>query len=210
MFVQIFPSGPLSTNAYVAACAITKAAVIIDPAFDSAEPIYAYLKEHNLICQSILLTHSHWDHIANVFQIKKALNIPVYVHSLDALNLENPGADQLPCPLSISGVKADFFYDDRSPLPVGNLNFQIIHTPGHSAGSVCLFEPNHHILFSGDTLFKGTIGHISFPTSQPHLMWDSLRKLAELPPMTKVYPGHGPSTTIGKESWLADAQRYFG
>lgn len=210
MFIQTFPSGPLSTNAYIAACTNTHAAVIIDPAPDSAEPICAYLKAHALNCQAILLTHSHWDHIADVAVLKKTLNVPVYIHSFDAPNLENPGADGLPCHFPITGVKADVFYDENSSIPLGELNFQVFHTPGHSAGSVCLYEPNQKILFSGDTLFKGSIGNISFPTSQPKLMWASLDKLADLPPITKVYPGHGSPTSIGKESWLSDAQKHFG
>ncbi len=155
MFVQTFPSGPLSTNAYVAACSNTGAAVIIDPAPESAGQITACLKDHDLHCQAILLTHSHWDHIADVAILKKLLNIPVYIHSLDAANLENPGADGLPCYLTIPGVKADIHYDDLTSISLGHLNFQIIHTPGHSAGSICLYEPNQKILFWGILFLKG-------------------------------------------------------
>lgn len=210
MLIKTFPSGLLSTNAYVAACSSTNAAVVIDPAQESANIISNFLQDRHLNCQAILLTHSHWDHIVDVSILKQLLKVPVYVHSLDALNLENPGADQLPCPFSISGVKADHYYDELREIQCGNLNFRIIHTPGHSPGSVCLYEPAQMVLFSGDTLFKDSIGNISFPTSQPNLMWNSLGKLAELPASTAVYPGHGPSTTIGHEPWLSNAQSYFG
>ncbi len=83
------------------------------------------------------------------------------------------------------------------------LRFQVLHTPGHSVGSVCFYEPDHHLILTGDTLFKGAIGNLSFPTSQPFLMESSLAKLGRLPPDTRVFPGHGPSTTIKAESyWL--------
>lgn len=210
MYIQNFPSGPFKTNAYVAACPSTRQAVAIDPAPGSSEAVRAYLKDNALKCIAILLTHSHWDHIADVSLLKEAYQIPVYVHPLDAPNLEQPGADGLPGLPSLAGVKPDCLLEDGLIIPVGNLSLQVIHTPGHSAGSVCFYEPTEKVLFSGDTLFKGTIGNISFPTSQPELIWSSLDKLAQLSPSTKVYPGHGVSTTIGKESWLPDAQKFFG
>lgn len=210
MFIQCFPSGPYITNAYVAACPSTRTAVIIDPAPGSADALLGSLKDNHLNCISILLTHSHLDHIADVSVLKDILKVPVYVHALDAPNLEKPGADGLPCIIPITGVKPDHFLEDEMRIPVGSLNFQVMHTPGHSHGSVCFYEPEEKILFSGDTLFKGTIGNISFPTSQPERMWSSLDRLAHLPPDTQVYPGHGRSTTIGKESWLPNARLHFG
>ena len=95
-------------------------------------------------------------------------------------------------------------------MKLGSLNFQVIFTPGHSAGSICFYEKRQRILFSGDTLFQGSIGNLSFPTSRPDLMWSSLTKLSKLPPHTQVFTGHGPSTTIENESWLANAQSHFG
>lgn len=210
MFIQAFPSGPLSTNAYVVACSNTRAAAIIDPAPDSSDLICQFLEKNQFHCQALLLTHSHWDHIADVVKLKNLLQIPIYIHSLDVPNLENPGADMLPCFIPITGTKADFLVDHLLSISIGSLNFKVIHTPGHSPGSVCFYESQQHTLFSGDTLFKRSIGNISFPTSQPHLMWDSLKKLAVLPANTQVFPGHGSSTTIGQESWLSDPQKYFG
>ncbi len=86
---------------------------------------------------------------------------------------------------------------------------KVIHTPGHSPGGVCFYLPSEKILFSGDTLFRGTIGNLSLPTARPDLMWDSLKKLAALPPETKVYPGHGGPTTISAEKWIAHAKGKF-
>lgn len=210
MFIQVFPSGPFSTNAYVVACAHTREAAVIDPAPDSAPQIEAFLSEHDFKPQKILLTHSHWDHIADVHPLKEKYQIPVYVHSLDALNLQEPGADSLPCWIPISGVKPDVFLEEGMEVKVGDHAFQVLHTPGHSPGCVCFFEPVQHVLLSGDTLFQGTIGNLSFATSQPSLMSSSLAKLAKLPPETRVFPGHGPSTTIRAErEWIPDAKKLF-
>jgi hydroxyacylglutathione hydrolase len=134
----------------------------------------------------------------------------VYIHPLDVLNLQQPGADGLPCWINIIGVEPDVFLEENAQVTVGELVFQVLHTPGHSPGCICFFEPQQHILFSGDTLFKGTIGNLSFPTSQPSLMSASLAKLAQLPLQTRVFPGHGPFTTLQAESeWLGDAEKLF-
>jgi len=95
-------------------------------------------------------------------------------------------------------------------VSIGNQIFEVIETPGHTPGGVCFYNGNQHLLFSGDTLFKGTIGNLSFPTSRPHLMWTSLSKLAKLPAETRVFPGHGLETTIGQEKWLERAEELFG
>ena len=210
MFIQVFPSGPFSTNAYVVACEQTMEAVIIDPAPHSAVEIEQFLSEHSFRPSLILLTHSHWDHIADVYRLKERYHLPVAIHLLDALNLQQPGADGLPCWINITGVQPERYLEEGISVKVGELTFQVLHTPGHSPGSVCFFEPQQQVLFSGDTLFKGTIGNLSFPTSQPSLMEASLAKLAQLPPSTRIFPGHGPSTTILVESeWLSDAKTLF-
>lgn len=136
--------------------------------------------------------------------------IPVAVHPEDAPNLEQPGADQLPCYIDIEGVVPDDLLKEGQRIAIGDLTLQVIETPGHSPGCVCFYSPENKVLISGDTLFQGSIGKLTLPTARPELMWDSLRKLAKLPPETVVYPGHGGSTTIGKESWLPNAEAIFG
>lgn len=210
MIIQAFPSGPFETNAYVVVCERTKQAAIIDPAPESADQICVYLDKHHFIPEKILLTHTHWDHIADVAICKQQYHIPVYVHEEDRSNLEMPGSDGLPCWISIPAVKADHFFVEGELVTVGELRFIVIHTPGHTPGGICLYSMDDGVLFSGDTLFRGTIGNLSFPTCQPDLMWGSLAKLTKLPPATKVYPGHGESTTIGAENWLPRAKELFG
>jgi len=204
------PSGPFYTNAYVLACPETKQAAIIDPAPESAAKIISNIQNHSLNPKFILLTHSHWDHIADTAEIKNHYKIPVYIHAEDAPNLIQPGSDGLPCWIDIPGVQPDFLLNDGDKISLGNLHLHVIHTPGHTPGGICLYCPELKILISGDTLFKGSIGNLSFPTARPNLMWDSLKKLSKLPQETIVYPGHGIKTTIGAESWLGDAESIFG
>lgn len=210
MNVIPFPSGPFETNAYIVICTDTHHCMIVDPAPESAAMLSHYVTRHKLSIESIVLTHSHWDHIADVAEIKKKFPVPVAIHSLDVPNLEHPGSDGLPCWIQIQGVKPDVLLKEGDVIKVGNLIFEVIHTPGHTPGGICLHEKNQKVLLSGDTLFHGSIGNLSFPTAQPHLMWGSLEKLIQLPWDTKVYPGHGAMTTIGAETWLPNAKRIFG
>lgn len=209
MILQAFPSGPFETNAYIVACPFTKEAAIVDPAPNSAAAILSFIEQQQLKPIKIILTHSHWDHIAEVAALKDQLPVAVWIHEADLPNLQHPGADGLPCWIPLKGVTPDGFLKEGDPVSIGRLTFTVIHTPGHSPGSICLYEPQQHILLSGDTLFKGTIGNLSFPTSVPDAMWSSLQKLEKLPPETHVYPGHGPSTTMGQETWLPQAKQLF-
>ncbi len=209
MIIQPFPSGPLATNAYVIACVASGKAAIIDPSLASLEKINSFLEKNKYVPEKILLTHSHWDHIADVAKCKREFAIPVWIHELDAPNLVNPGSDGLLNRLTIEGVIPDHYLKDKETFFVGETEFAVIHTPGHSPGGVCFYSDQTKILMSGDTLFRGSFGILSLPTAQPDLMWISLARLWQLPPDTIVYPGHGPSTTIGREDWLPQAQKFF-
>ena len=207
---SIFPSGPFETNAYILYCPKTRAAVFIDPAPESFEALVKFVEAKHLIPESIWLTHTHWDHIADVARLKNRYNLPVGVHEDDKVNLIEPGSDQLPCWITFEGVEPQFFFHHDEKFSLGSLNIQVIHTPGHTPGGVCFYLPEEKLLFSGDTLFAGTIGNLSFPTARPALMWKSLAILAKLPFDTLVLPGHGPSTTMGKERWIDRAEELFG
>ncbi len=209
MILEVFPSGPLDTNAYILACDVTKHAAVIDVPLESSHVLLERIRELALSVDTILLTHSHWDHIAEVSELKKHLKASIYIHKEDAGNLESPGSDKLPLFFPLKGVKPDGYLTDGQELAIGKLAITVIHTPGHSPGGVCFYLPSEHTLISGDTLFRGTIGNLSLPTACPALMWDSLKKLAVLPAATKVYPGHGDATTIGAEKWIAQAQDRF-
>lgn len=210
MIIITLPTEPLATNAYLVACPDTMESAIIDPGWKLLPDLEKALSTKKLSLKQIFLTHSHWDHIGSAAEIKEKFKVPISMHSLDAKNLIEPGSDRLPCFIPMKGTQPDFFIDEESLIKIGNLEFKIIHTPGHTPGGICLYCENKKILFSGDTLFKGSIGNISFPTSNAEAMWDSLKKLEKLPKETVVYPGHGDPTTIGSESWLPRAREIFG
>lgn len=208
-FISIFPFGPLETNAILLGCKETKAAVVIDPSLGSAAPILAKSKEHGLKIEKILLTHSHWDHFADAHEVQKRTNAPLYVHIRDAENVETPGSDRIPLFFPIHPVKVEGYLKEGEGGFVGNLQLEVIDTPGHSPGGVCFYLKEHNLLISGDTLFQGSIGNLNLPTANPEEMWNSLEKLAKLPENTRVIPGHGEETTIGQETWLKSAKEIF-
>lgn len=210
MIIQSFCCGPFETNAYIVACEKSREAAVIDPAPESCKLLHDYIIAHKLNPTKILLTHTHLDHIADVVPFRHLHPVTVYVHPEDAQNLISPGSDGLPNWFQCEGTKPDVLYREGDHVSVGELSFQVIHTPGHCPGSICLYEPTQGVLFSGDTLFHESIGTFAVPTAQPERMWPSLDRLAKLPPETHVYPGHGPFTTIGAESWLPKARQIFG
>lgn len=207
MLLKTFPAGPFATNAYVLAS--EPKALIVDPAPGSATQIISAIEAHHLDLVGIYLTHSHWDHIGDLATLQHKYEVPVFVHHLDRMNVELPGSDQVPMMMPIIGVKPDGFLEEGQRITLGDIAIEVIHTPGHTPGGICLWLPQEKILFSGDTLFKGSIGTLSLPTADSSSMWCSLKKLAKLPPSTVVYPGHGEPTMIGDETWLENAQEIF-
>ena len=208
MIVEVFPSGPVTTNALLIGCLKTGIGAFVDPASGSAKKLLQAAKNRFTI-QAILLTHSHWDHFGDAAYLKQKENIPLYVHAADAPNLSDPGSDGVPLPIPIEKVFPDHLMQGTDSLHIGEIMLQVIHTPGHSPGSVCFYSQTHRILLSGDTLFKGSIGILSLPTADKQAMWQSLNKLSHLPPETRVYPGHGPITCLGDETWLPSAEEIF-
>ena len=207
MFIKCFTAGPVDTNCYLIGCSETHEAAIVDAPQGVTPRI---LKEHEWKIKAIFITHSHWDHIADAAELKRVFGAPLYVHPNDEENLKRPGADKLPMFFPIDGTTADGFLEEGEVFHIGTLELKVIETPGHSPGGVCLWFPKEKVLFSGDTLFQGSMGRVNFPTSSPSQMWESLKKLATLPPETQVYPGHGPTTTIAAEGWIAQAKARFG
>jgi glyoxylase-like metal-dependent hydrolase (beta-lactamase superfamily II) len=209
MFLETFCCGPFGTNAYLIGCEKTKKGIFIDPSRGSAQKLLHAAKIQGLEIEAIYLTHSHWDHIADVADILEQLPIKLYVHAKDAENLRHPGSDHIPLFFKISGAEPTDFLEEGQQHQIGELLFTIIHTPGHCPGAVCFYFPSEGVLISGDTLFKGTIGNLSLATAEKEKMWPSLKKLAKLPPSTQIYPGHGDSTTLEEESWIEHAQEMF-
>lgn len=192
--------GPLGTNTILIGCEKTKKAAVIDPAHGSTKAMLLKAEEEGLQIEKILLTHSHWDHFADAFKLKEKTGSSLFVHSLDAKNLTDPGSDKLPTFIPIHPVDWDHLIKDGDTIELGEISLKVIHTPGHCPGCVCYYIEAEKLLISGDTLFRGGIGNLSLPTAEPKKINDSLARLMKLPPETRVIPGHGDDTTIGEEN----------
>lgn len=193
--------GPLSTNCYVLWDDVDKTGIIIDPA-DDKEKIIKCLDREKIKVKYIILTHTHYDHINAVRDIKKYTGAAVAVHRLDAAGLTDPT-------VSLSAytgygnpqTKADILLEDGDELTAGVITAKIIHTPGHTVGGIGVLAGN--ILFSGDTLFRRDIGRCDLPGGNFATLIESIKeKFLPLPEDTHVYPGHGMSTTIKAEKEL--------
>ncbi len=160
--------------------------VIIDPGW-GPEAVLRVLEEKGWTPQAILLTHGHFDHVGAVLPLAQTLNIPVYLHPAD---LGLPSYLTRPLPVTVD-------LEEGTPLQVGGLSFSVLHTPGHTPGSLCYQIGD--LLFSGDTLFAGSCGRTDLPGGAPRDMEASLKKLRELPGNPTLYPGHGPGSTLDRE-----------
>lgn len=187
------PLGDFATNAYL--LVHDKNAIAIDAPPGSFEFYQKICDEQGLILKNLLLTHSHFDHIADAFLIQSK-GIKVGVHKLDESNCKKPGSDGLPLMMKVEPFVPDFFLEEGQSF-IDGFVLRLIHTPGHTPGGVCIICSEH--LFSGDTLFKGAIGNLSFPTAEPKKMKNSLEKLYHERENFIVYPGHGPKTRLDTE-----------
>lgn len=205
--IEIFPCGPVNTNTLLVYCAKEKEGAIVDPALGSTKSIKAFVEKHGLKPTKVLLTHSHWDHIADLKELVDLWPMDIYVHPLDAPNVAKPGSDGLKAPISIQGVAPTHLVSDGEIITVGTIRLQVIETPGHTPGGICFYIPEEGLLISGDTLFQHSYGRLDLPTARPTAMISSLEKLSRLPDATVVFPGHGPKTTIAHERWIKDPRK---
>jgi hydroxyacylglutathione hydrolase len=198
--MQITPIvvGAFQVNCYIIATG-TGQALVVDPG-DDAGQIAVSLREQNLSVAAYLITHGHMDHVGGLGEITRLFPAPVAMHPADAAWAFTPANQALPYyetpghPAAIERELADGQkYNDSG------ISYEVLATPGHTPGGVCFYFPAEKALFSGDTLFSGSIGRTDFPGSDETLMEQSLLRLTGLPDDTFVYPGHGPRTTIGRE-----------
>ena len=188
------------TNCYIILDEKSKEVMVIDPAGDVDKIVELInILEGNL--KYIYLTHCHGDHITGVTELKNRCGGKILIHREDAEGLNNGDINLTPYIREEKiELEADSRVDDNDLIHLGNLEFKVIHTPGHTRGGTCLYIESEKCLFSGDTLFRGTWGRTDVPTGSIEAIMDSItNKLMKLPGETIVYPGHGLSTRIEDE-----------
>lgn len=194
--------GSVLTNCYVLWCDKTREAVVVDPGFerqDETDKVLDLLKKNDLIVKFIINTHGHPDHTCGNGIIKKATDAKILIHKLDADMLTEEGIRRsMMFGFRVVSPVADSFLKDGDVVEFGEITLQVLHTPGHSPGSISLVGKES--VFTGDTLFAGSIGRVDLPGGSGRDIMKSLKeKLAVLPGDLVVYPGHGPKSTVGRE-----------
>ncbi|MEO7274081.1 MAG: MBL fold metallo-hydrolase [Vicinamibacterales bacterium] len=204
MIIEVREVPPFSKNGFVIACETTAEAVIIDPG-DEVDQLLDIVRERRLAVKYILLTHAHMDHITGVGKAKAALKVPVGLHRADEFLYKAAVQQGLAFGFKVEPQPPiDFYFDDEGPWRFGQYAAWVRHTPGHAPGGVCLAigtdaDPARTLIV-GDTLFAGGIGRTDLPKGNLDTLLASIRDvLFSFPDDTVVWPGHGDTTTIGRE-----------
>ncbi len=211
MLIAGFPSTLTATNCWVVAPGSGEQCVVIDPGIQVGPQLDEVLAENHLHPVAVLLTHGHIDHTFSVLPVCQARDVPAYVHAADRAQLTDPWSGLgLPKGTPLLGLEGLTLAEpddvrllcDGDTVSLGGMRFGVRHAPGHTSGSVVfgLGDDDHDLLFSGDVLFAGSIGRVDLPGGSMADMNTSLREvILPLSDETEVHPGHGPSTTIGRE-----------
>lgn len=200
MIHEIFPVGPLACNCSILADKTVLRATVIDPG-DDIQKILAVLQKHNLSVEQIIVTHGHIDHVGGAVRLKRLTGAPIYMnqHDLPLLKMMDMQAGWLGVAVP-EVADPDVDASDLLALRIAEEPAQVLHTPGHTEGSICLHLPASQLLLAGDTLFAGSIGRTDLPGGDMKKILHSLKaRLLPLPDATQVIPGHGERTTIGQE-----------
>lgn len=199
MILEGFPTGMFQENCFIAGCAETKEALIVDPG-DEPQRILDALERNDLTAKLIVVTHEHIDHIGAVEAVREATKAPVAMHPIayDGTAAQSQAAMMLTGRPQPRIAPPEVLLEEGQDVEVGRLKFQVLFCPGHTPGHICLY--GHGVLFSGDVLFQLSIGRFDLPGGDgPQLLRSIRDKLWPLPDDTLVLPGHGPATTIGQE-----------
>lgn len=193
--------GPVGTNVHILADPRWREAIAIDVATPSLAWIADELADRGWTLKLIVSTHGHWDHIGDNAAVAEHTGALIAVHPLDRERLTNPRPLNAPFDIVPSVPAVDLA--EGGVVRFGEIALDVLHTPGHTEGSVCLYARDEGVLFSGDTLFAGAWGRTDFPGGDPAAMVASLARLTGLEDHIGVFPGHGATTTIGRErAWM--------
>jgi len=200
MIHEIFPVGPLQCNCSIVGDETTHEAMVIDPG-DEIGRILEIVKRHNLTVKQIVVTHAHIDHVGGAMKLKQATGAPILLNQNDSTLLKMLDIQAAWVGMAVTEkVHIDQNLADGDSLKTGSLAATVLHTPGHTEGSVCLYFAEEKKLIAGDTLFAGSIGRTDLPGGSFQKIMNSLHhRVLALPDETLVVPGHGSLTTIGKE-----------
>ncbi len=200
MILETFPVGPLQCNCTILGDEATSEAMVVDPG-DNIPQILAFLARRKLTLKQIVVTHGHIDHVGGAARLKKATGAPILLNQNDLPQLAM--MDEQAAWLGVAPpeiVPPDESAEEGAMIGIAGHTARILHTPGHTEGSICLHFAPENLLLAGDTLFAGSIGRTDLPGGDGRKILRSLHdRLLILPEETRVIPGHGPETTIGEE-----------
>ncbi len=193
--------GPLKTNLYLLADPATREAIAIDTAIPCVALVADELERRGWTLKLIVTTHGHWDHMGDNAALAEHTGAQIAVHPADAYRLIKP--EPLFSPFDIPACVPAVELAEGGEVRIGSIRLEVMHTPGHTEGSVCLLDRENGALYSGDTLFPDGWGRVDLPGGSPELMVESIARLTRLDDSLKVLPGHGAPTTIGRErQWM--------
>jgi hydroxyacylglutathione hydrolase len=201
MVLRALELGPFMTNCYIIGSDSTGEGMVIDPASD-ADLILKHIRKLKLNIKFVVATHTHPDHIMALGEVLRETGAKFALHEAEPFGEASAGASRMVSMMIGGPVEAppmpDLLLKDGDVIEIGEMKFTVLHTPGHSAGGICLY--GNGMVFVGDTLFNLSVGRTDFPGCSHHVLINSIeKKLMTMPDETAVYPGHGPKTTIGYE-----------
>lgn len=199
--IRRFVGGPLHTVCY-AIIVPGQGTVIVDAPRDAWRGALDAANTHHAPVRLAVATHGHWDHITDMARLQE-MGIPIAGHLADTDQFADPHGQGLTLPFVVDPIRIDRPLREGERLAIGPVEVRVLHTPGHTPGSITLWVPAAGALFTGDTLLKGGAGHTAEPGASLDALAASVRRLANFPEATRIYAGHGAPTTIGDEAWLA-------
>ena len=201
--LKIFPveSGPAYTLGYLVIDGAVEEAVVFDVPFGAADQFLAVAAEQRVQISRIILTHSHWDHVADAEKLRRATSAPIEIHADDVYRLQDPARyASMALPFVIDPFEPDGLLRAGDVIEFGRWKFDVLHTPGHSEGSLSFVETERNLAITGDVLFAGSIGRTDLPGGDTALLLKTISDvLLPLGDEMTILPGHGPHTTIGQE-----------